>query len=388
MNEYGEYFIYGSEKYDKTHPNDAKNIVGCIHNGIPEHTAKAIWDKMVKFASYAFNKSHATCYAALSARTAWLACHFPVEHMTGILNSYLSDNKKLARYVRTCYSKKIALLPPDINLSDVGFKTVPYCDKSSPYNKAIVFGLSGISGVGSVMANSILHERSENGPFSSVGNFLERMAPNKLTKTALEALILTGAFDSFPGTRAAKMAAFDDMLAIIAAVRKSSKNQVSFFDVLKMEKYEVEVKDIPEYSLSKIAKDEYDLLGYYIHHPVYEYSEKLSRWREKGMLTDIKSVQRKLDQVLSTSVRLAGVVTNHEVRKTKAGKEMVSFDLDDGTGSIKCLAFKGAVERARVSKDCSVVYLLGDAKSDDFGVSCIINEICILDDSYKNKQPV
>ena len=391
MEEYGDYFIYGSEKYDKEHPDSAKHIIGCVNNGVSEETAKKIWDKMVKFASYAFNKSHATCYAALGARTAWLSCHFPVEYMTGVLNSYLTDNKKMARYVGACYSKKIPLLLPDVNLSDVGFRAVPLPteQQTEEYKKGIIFGLSGINGVGAVAARSIVEERERNGEFRSVSDFLERMAENKLTKTSLQALILAGAFDRFPGTRRAKMACFDQMLNVIQAVKKIVKEQVSFFDIIGDDDHELQFPEMAEYSVSELSDYELEYLGYYIHHPISEYSGKLDRWEKKGMLIRIANVEQAMEMHPTLDVRIAGLVKNVEQKrymKNGKPKSLLRFEMDDGTGTISCVAFdKAAVDMNNALIGHNVVYIHGQAKLDDFGLSCRVDDVYAFDKGDKNK---
>ncbi len=389
MNEYGEYFIYGSEKYDKTHPGSEKNIKGCINNGISESVAKAIWEKMVKFASYAFNKSHATCYAALGAKTAWLACYYPVEFMTGILNSYINNNEKLANYVSSCRQKNIRLYYPDVNKSDVKFKTVYNEDKKEKYKKGIIFGLSGINGVGTVAAREIVNERKKNGEFKSVEDFLERMADTKFNKKALESLILSGGFDSFGKTRAAYMNAFDDMLKLIKDVKKKSKNQMSLFDNLNVSRYELDIRDCPEMNRVRRSTEEEKLLGCFISHPLDEYSDKLRSWERKKLYFKLAPF---LDELIKSNSqtpkesRFAGIVKDKELALTRTGKQMLKFVLDDGSATIKCVVFgDDALKISSQIQDNSVIYLLGKTKIDDYGASCIVNQVYVFTDDDMNK---
>lgn len=392
MNEYSEYFIYGSEEHDKKHPEDVKNIPGCIKMGISESTARMIWEKMVKFASYAFNKSHATCYAALGARTAYLACHYPIEYTTGILNSFLGNNDKISYYVEKCKKKGISLLPPDVNMSGSEFRVVIEDEK-----KKIIFGLSGIKCVGSVAANAIINERKENGPYKSLEDFLVRTSGSKVNKRAIEALIYTGAFDSFScGNRAELIDAIPDMLNIIAAYKKKNKNQLSLFgDIFGDEnaEYSLSIRKRKDFSGSVIAEKEKEFLGYFIKHPIKEYSQKLDLWKSKGFLQDISVVIQEVDDSLQKKVyrkRICGLVQEiksftYYDRNSKRNVQGMNFILTDETASVRCVAFSDIVTKyGYLLKDMAIVYVLCDIKTDDFGTSATIKDIHIFSGDEKN----
>ena len=381
MNEYGQYFIYGSAEYDAKHPDNPKNIKGCIKNGVSEEKAKFIWDKMVKFASYAFNKSHATCYAAIGAKTAWLSCYYPVEFMAGVLNSYVGKNDKLSRYVRSCKQRNIEILNPDINKSNVYFSVILNNDKSQKYKKSILFGLSGIKGVGNIAAHKIVEERNKNGDFKDIIDFLERMARHQLDKATLEALIYTGAFDCFNITKADLINQYDNMLGILANIKKHDPNQLTLFSLLNVPQYKIEYKNLPELNYKIISAKELEYLGCFIKHPVDNFKDTLNKWRESGNLNLISE----LDNIQNYGkVRLSGFVMEKEFKekynnKTKKNSYVLKFTLSDTTGEIDCIAFgKDAIKFNDLIQSQSVIYLLGVKNDNDFGLSINVKKAVSL----------
>lgn len=378
MNEYGQYFIYGSADYDAKHPDSPKNIKGCIKNGVSEERAKFIWEKMVKFASYAFNKSHATCYAAIGAKTAWLSCYYPVEFMAGVLNSYIGKNDRLSRYVKSCQQRNIKILNPDINKSNIDFSVI--VNKEEKNKKSILFGLSGIKGVGDVAAKKIIFERENNGEFTSIVNFLERMARNKLDKSTLEALIYTGAFDSFGITRASLMDKYETMLSILTDIKKTDPNQLTLFGLLNVPQYKINFRAIPEFDYRITTSKELEYLGCFIKHPLENFSNTLNKWRESGNLHFIDEVEGMSN---GAKVRLAGFVMdkNFKVIYNKDHKEsyMLKLTISDITGEINCIVFgNNAIKLKDIIQDESVIYLLGIKDENDFGLSVKIQKATML----------
>lgn len=386
MNEYGEYFIYGSEKYDKEHPDAPKNIKGCINNGVDKETALIIWDKMVKFAEYAFNKSHATCYAGLGAKTAWLACHYPVEFMTGILNSYIGTNEKIAKYSSVCAGYDIKIYNPDINRSGKRFTVID--DDTATTGCSIIFGLGGVKDVGTVAAEAIIEER-ENGKFKNIEDFLSRMAEYKFNKRALMALSYSGAFDHFGFTRSALIQSTEKMLNLIKKTKNDNKDQLTLFDTLGIDRYDLGLKNIPEFDETTKALYEQEYLGYFLHHPIAQYSNRLNRWRSKKMLTNIDDVCEKMGEKMQ-KVRIAGLVSEKEAvyyndKRSGAPKQILKFNLDDGTGTIKCVMFNEEAKRySAFFNDGSIIYVLGKGSADDFGPQVSVDNIYVFDDSDKN----
>lgn len=380
MNEYENYFIYGSADYDKHHPDDTKKIKGCIHNGISESVAKTVWNKMTKFAEYAFNKSHATCYASIGVKTAWLSCYYPAEFMSGILNSYIGKTDKIRRYILACKDRKIGILPPDINQSDLLFTV-----KKSGRQKNIIFGLAGITGVGDVAAKIIVEERTKHGPFKDLLDFLKRTAKN-IDKSVIEALIYTGAFDCFGYTRASLIDALPKIDRIASNIRKNNEMQLTFFDFFDEEKYKLDIQDMPELSKYNLSKKEQEYLGLMINHPILDYKEKFDEWKSEDNLIDIADVLEQFEhnhELEKVDCRIAGVVLNKETKSyvNKHGKrnQFVRFDVDDGTGYVKTVAFgTDFLKYNTLLNEGSVVYILGTIVSDEFGYSLKIEKLCKL----------
>ena len=382
MDEYGEYFIHGSEKYDKEHPNSPKNIKGCVKNGIPEETAKLIWDKMVKFAAYAFNKSHATCYAAIGMRTAWLSCYYPVEFMTGMLNSFIGKADKIKQYVNACKARKIEVLQPDINESGLRFSLLKTKQENGRYKKSIRFGLSGIVNVGDVATKAIIKERETHGEYKDMLDFLKRAARIKIDRRVLEPLIATGAFDKFGYTRKTLLSNIEYMYKILESARNENQNQLTMFDFFNEEQYQLTFENISEYTKAEMGIKEMEFLGLMIHHPVIEYKEKLDKWKSAGKLQDIEETLDSLSLDEEKEVRFAGLVMDKELKtsiKNNKTNKYLTFMLDDGVSTVKCIAFKqNALQFDAMIKPNSMVYLLGFAKYDDFGKSVIVNKILAL----------
>jgi DNA polymerase-3 subunit alpha len=376
MNEYGEYFINGSEAHDKANPNKAYNIPGCIKNGIRAETASLIWDKMVKFAEYAFNKSHAAAYATLGAKTAWLACYYPLEYMTAILNSYITDNKKLDKYVKLCKDINIKISKPDVNISNEQFDII---------NDEIVFGLSGIKSVGGIAAKAIIDERSENGKYKSFSDFIVRIARRgSVNSSALTAMVYAGALDCFPGTRRAKIESIGTTAAaVMKAVKKEVREQLSLFDVLNIPIYEVQLPECEEFDEFTIAFKEEEMLGIFLKHPVEKYNEKLIRLRNNKKLNYSGEIE---DGFNDKVVCLAGVIKDKKLssyvdQRSGAGKNILKFNISDITGYTNCVMFgNDAVRIGAADTDKAVYYIIGRVKIDDFGTSVMVNEILTLDE--------
>lgn len=373
MNEYGEYFLHGSEE---------KGIKGCIANGIPEKTAKLIWNKMAKFASYAFNKSHATCYAMIGVRTAWLSYYYPLEFSTCMLNSYIGDADKIARFIKSCNRRKIKLFSPDVNLSDYVFKV-----DTEDNQRGIRFGLAGIKGVGDQVVNAIISERKQNGEFLSFDDFLIRTS-SKMKVNALEALIKSGALDCFEGTRAAKLNNLPLLKLFISKVKEHETNPCNEFEEF-FGKTELKLK-LPveeEFSDSQIAMYEESVLGFFITHPIKRYLPQLNKYREKGLLKSISEINQLVDannNSCNDKLFCAGLVQNKEIiqyidKKTKKQKKLLKFTLDDGTDTMSCVFFDSkALKYDFLLKNNLVVYLSGKVKKDDFGLSCAGQTLEIL----------
>ncbi|MBR3843468.1 MAG: DNA polymerase III subunit alpha [Christensenellaceae bacterium] len=314
-------FIYGGE-----------GVEGAIKRGVPEKVANEIFDQMMDFAQYAFNKSHACAYAVVAYQTAYLKCHYETEYMTALMNSFLGTPDKLLGYIGYLNRKKIKILPPDINRSQAKF---------SVENGAIRFGLSALKQVGDVI-NEVIEERKK-GEFTDFEDFIERCAA-WINKGLVESLILSGCFD-FTGIARSRMVLGYDALAknAVAKRKRQSSGQMSIFDISpeaqKMSR--TELPDIPEYDHRTRLALEKERTGLYISgHPLQQYAEILGERAYK--IADILLAETDLaraHQYEDKDIELIGILTALKQRTTKARQIMANGTLEDMSGSIGIILF-------------------------------------------------
>lgn len=322
-------FIYGDEQ---------RGICGALKNGVEAEIAGSIYDEILDFANYAFNKAHAVAYAFVTYQTAYLKCHYTREYMAAILTSVLGEPAKVAEYIAECKSNGIKLLPPDINESDDDF-TVRGND--------IRFGLAAIKNIGRAFVRSIMDERANFGAFRSFSDFCERMASRELNKRSVESLIKCGAFDSTGAKRSQLMQVYEKIIdGAVAGRRKNIEGQFSMFGTVEddAENNEMKLPDIPEFSKNELMTMEKDMTGLYLNgHPMDQYSELVKRqcavrigqimvaFAPETEISNFKDGQR---------VKIAGVITNYKTKTTKSNTTMAYITLEDDTGVIEMLAFE------------------------------------------------
>lgn len=373
LDEYGEYFIHGSVK---------KNIKGCVANGIPESTAKHIWEKMAKFGAYAFNKSHAVSYSYLSARTAWLSYYYPVEFMIGVLNSFIKNQDKLKGYIAVCKKKGIQILPPDVNKSLQNF---------SYDNGRIRFGLMGLRNMGKI-SESLINERTLRGEFKSLVDLVSRMMRfQKFNKRALESLVYSGALDSFEGTRKAKIEALQSMMDFAKEEKVMYERQQQTFMALFDEHnipyvaYDVSLELDEEIEQQEKLQLEEKYAGFYITaHPLDIYAEFLDNngVGEISLLVPDSQVDTEEEDsddgaYNNMPVKVAGIIKELEVRYTRTkGEAMCTFTLEDQSASIKCVTFpKEKAKYNKLLQEGSIVVINGKLQKDDFGAQIRVEKV-------------
>lgn len=373
LDEYGDYFIHGSVK---------KNIKGCVANGIPEATAKHIWDKMAKFGAYAFNRSHAVSYSYLSARTAWLSYYYPVEFMTGVLNSFIKNQDKLKGYLSVCKKKGIEILPPDVNKSLQSF---------SYENGCIRFGLMGLRNLG-VISRLLIKERDARGEFKSLEDLISRMMRNqKFNSRALESLIYSGALDGFEGTRKAKINSLQAMMDFAKEEKSINEKQQYTFMTLFQEKgipftaYSVEIPEVEEIEQQEKLQLEQHYAGFYITaHPLDIFSEFLinNGVGDISLLAPDGDTDGEDDDSDGLTydnmpVKVAGIIKELEIRYTRTkGEAMCTFTLEDQGASIKCVTFpKEKTKYDKLLVNGSIVVINGKLQKDDFGAQIRVEKV-------------
>ncbi len=355
MEEEMEIFIHG---------NSSRNIPGCVQNGISEATARKIYSEMLDFAKYAFNKSHAACYAYVTMQTAWLKYYYPVEFMAALLTSVIDAPAKVSGYIITARSMGIKFLSPDINEGGAGF--TPSGDDS------IRYGLSAIKSVGIQVIDAIVEERERNGKFKNLYDFLYRIPAKVVNKRAVEAFIKAGALDSLGGTRKQFISIYELMMDDIASEKKSNlEGQLSFFDVgspLESAAPKAVLPDVGEYSNEQRLAFEKDVLGVFVSgHPLKEYEQF---W--KGNVTAC-STEFILDTETSLigleegkKVTVGGIIEDVQTKYTKKGETMAILQLEDLYGTVECLVWPRQYEKysEHIKKE-EKVFITGRVKADD-----------------------
>ena len=337
--------VMEKERQNFVYGNEAEGVKGCIANGIDEKTANHIYDEMIDFAKYAFNKSHAAAYAVVSYQTAYLKYYYPKEFMAALMSSVMENVSKFSEYILNCRRMmNIAVLPPDINEGESGF---------SVSGGGIRYGLSAIKSVGKPVVDAILEERAKNGKFRTMEDFINRMTQREVNRRTLENFIKSGALDSLPGTRRQKMAVGPALLENKARERKNAfEGQLSLFDIAGEEEkkeFEVVFPDVGEYAKEELLAFEKDILGVYISgHPLDDY-EALWRKNITATAADFIVDEETEEAVVKDGIKavIGGLVTGKTVKTTRTGQLMAFITLEDLMGSVEEIVFPRDYENNR-----------------------------------------
>ena len=326
-------FVYG---------NPEEGVPGCVANGIPENVASRIYDEMMDFAKYAFNKSHAACYAVVSYQTAYLKYYYPVEFMAALMTSVIDNPGKVAEYIMVCRSMGITILPPDINQGESGF---------SVNGNSIRYALTAIKSVGRPVIDAVVNERKERGAYTNLQDFITRMADKDINKKAIENFIKAGALDSLGGTRKQFMSAYVQIMDHIVHDRKNNMaGQISLFDIVdesEKSSYDVRLPDVGEYSKDMILAFEKEVLGIYVSgHPLEEFEDL---WRRGITNTTADFVLE--EESGETRVRdnasctIGGIISNKKIKYTKNDKIMAFLQIEDLVGTVEVIVFPRDYEK-------------------------------------------
>ena len=335
-------YVIDAERQNFVYGNEEQGIKGCIANGISEQAANTIYDSMVDFAKYAFNKSHAAAYAVVSYQTAYFKYYYPVEFMAALMTSVIDNARKVSEYIFTCRQMGIKVLPPDINEGEGVFTAV---------GENIRYGLYAIKSIGRPVVDLILEERKQNGTFQTLQSFLERVASREVNKRAVENLIKAGACDCLDGNRQQMMTVFAVIMDNLASEKKKSMSgQMTLFDLVPEEEkkdYEIRLPKLEEYSKEIKLGFEKEVLGIYLTgHPLEEYE---SRWRKNisALTTDFV-----LDEETNTTkikdnqkVTVGGMITEKTIKYTKNNKVMAFLTLEDLVGTVEIIIFPRDYEK-------------------------------------------
>jgi DNA polymerase-3 subunit alpha len=369
--------VMEKEKKNFVYGNPEENVKGCIANGIDEQVAIKIYNDMMDFAKYAFNKSHAAAYAVVSYQTAFLKYYYPVEYMAALMTSVIENSTKVSEYIVTSRSMGIKLLPPDINEGESGF---------SVKNNSIVYGLSAIKSIGKSVIDTIVEERELNGKYTSLKNFIERLSGKEVNKRTVENFIKAGAFDSLDGNRRQLMTVYSRIIdSVNEEKKKSITGQMSLFDLVSDEDkadYEIRMPDLEEYSKEEKLAFEKEVLGVYVSgHPLEQYEDK---WRKnvksftKDFITDEEGNTIAKDNTVTI---VGGMIDTITLKTTRNGKTMAFITLEDLYGVMEILIFPNVLERYRyMLKENEKIFVKGKVSiGDDEQGKLICDQIISFD---------
>ncbi len=318
-------FVYGDEK---------QGIPGCMAKGVPERIAQSIYDEIVAFANYAFNKAHAVCYAVVSYQTAYLKCHYPRQYMAALMTSVLHDSMKVAGYIAECKELGIATLPPDINHSK---------DHFSVEGDAIRFGLGAVKNVGRGLIRAMVAKREADGQYRSLEDFIRRMG-EELNRRTVENFIKCGAMDCFGHHRSELLAVYDVMMDSVAASRKKNVDgQIELFTLFSddVDIANVEIPSLPEISKADMMLMEKETTGIYLSgHPMDEYMDRLANTKVVRLAALLDEENHFKDDQL---VLIAGVVQSVKMKTTRNNSMMAYVTIEDNTASIEMIAFSKSI---------------------------------------------
>lgn len=322
-------FIYGDEK---------DGIKGCVNNGVSAETANEIYDDMIDFGNYAYNKSHATAYAIISYRTAYLKCYYPLEFMAAMMSSVIDNTDKVVEYKTDLEENGIKILPVDINKSELDF-TVE--------KNAVRFPLQAIKGIGKPVAYNIIKNRSENGPYKNFGDVITRLDSKNINKKVAEGLIKSGALDSIITNRATAMTDLDKKLQNAKNEKRSNiSGQVSFFNLVNDQEDTEDELTVNEFDKKLLLKMEKEALGFYISgHPLDDYQDLIKEFTNINS-QDIKKSSK--DQMLdeNKTYRYCGIIQNIKVITTKNHKLMAFMTVEDKYSSVEVIVFPNVYEKS------------------------------------------
>ncbi len=340
-------YVMEQERKNFIYGNPDEGVKGCVNNGIDEKVAGKIYDDMIDFAKYAFNKSHAACYAVVSFQTAYLKTYYPVEFMAALMTSVIDNTSKVAGYIYACKQMNIGILPPDVNESQMEF-TVE--------NGKIRFAMAAIKSLGRPTIQAILKERGENGSFISMQDFVTRMS-HALNRRAIENFVKAGAFDTFGHTRKSMMIVSESMLdSAIKQNKDSMTGQMSLFDFAAEEDkkaFEIRIPDVAEYTKEELLGYEKEILGVYVSgHPLDEYTGMVNKY-----ITNVSSDFEVDDELGETKARdgaiatIGGLITEKTIKTTKKGQLMAFLTVEDVVGTVEVVVFPNSFTANRVVID-------------------------------------
>ena len=336
--------VMAKERANFVYGNEEEGVEGCIRRGIPEDVANHVFDEMIDFAKYAFNKSHAAAYAVVAYQTAWLRCHYPMEFMAALLTSVITNPKKITEYINTCRSMGIRILQPDINEGESGF---------SVSGDAIRYGLSAIKSLGKNVIDVMIEEREAHGRYKNLKDFMKRLTSKEINKRTIENLIKSGALDSLGATRRQLMMVYAYVLDEVTREKKENvTGQMSLFDFFSEEEkkeYEIQYPDVGEFEMAQKLAFEKEVLGIYVSgHPLQDYMASMEK-QITAKSTDFEPDEESGLAVVKDGRNyiVGGLISNVTVKLTKTNQNMAFVTLEDLYGTVEVILFPRDYQKYR-----------------------------------------
>ncbi|MDD6326991.1 MAG: DNA polymerase III subunit alpha, partial [Lachnospiraceae bacterium] len=371
--------VMKKERQNFVYGNEEEGVPGCVNRGISAEIANKVFDQMIDFAKYAFNKSHAAAYAVVAYQTAYLKCHYPVEFMAALISSVKENSGKVAFYIQTCRSMGIPILPPDINKSTGDFSV----DKD-----AIRYGLSAVKSVGSAVTDIIRQEIEEGGPFSSLEDYVNRLTNKEANKRTIESFICAGAFDSFGYTRKQLMLVYPRILEQSNREKKNAMSgQMSLMDFLGTEEkaeFEIKYPDVGEYDKEELLAKEKEMIGIYVSgHPLDDYKELFDKIVTANSMDftpeEESGAVRVHDKIPYT---IGGMIEAVTIKTTRRGDPMAFLTIEDLYGSVEVVVFPRdyAQNKEKLIKNAKVI-IKGNASVTEEECKLLLSEMRTLDEA-------
>ncbi len=356
-------YVIDAERQNFVYGNPEQDIKGCVANGIREEAANSIYDSMVDFAKYAFNKSHAAAYAVISVQTAWLKYYYPVEFMAALMTSVIDNSAKAAEYLYHCKELGIAVLPPDINAGWGEF---------TAEGKNVRYGLYAIKSLGRPVIDKIIEERNIGGPYRTLQDFIERTAEREINKRAVENLIKAGACDSLDGTRKQMTYVSASLIDQVSSRKKSAvAGQMTLFDIVSEDDksdYVIQYPDVGEFPKEMLLGFEKEVLGIYLSgHPLEEYMEKIKKNVTAVTADFVREEETGAVKVADNQhVVVGGMIAEKTIKFTRNNKAMAFITIEDLTGTVEVIIFPKDYERyQRYLNADEKIFVVGRASIED-----------------------
>lgn len=366
-------FIYGTDE-------GGVHVDGAVARGIDEKTAASIFDEMMDFASYAFNKSHAAAYAVVAYRTAWLKCHYPVEFFAALLTSFIDNASKISKYIEVVKRLGIEMLPPSINKSGKDF---------SVDNGCLRFGLAAVKNVGGAVVDEIAAERETGGDFIGLTDFCKRMVSRKMNKRVVESLIKCGAFDEFGLKRAQLFRAYERVMDDAQyAAKNTMPGQLDMFSMMsgEAERNADNFEDCREFSETELLAMEKESIGMYVSGHPLDSKAAAVRAASTASISDIIENEDKRFNI-GSQVTVSGIITKVRNQLTKKGDMMRYVEFEDLTASMEVIIFPGQLRRfADIAVEGSIVTISGNLDiSDDAPPKLRLEDMRMLDETARKR---